>query len=76
MAGLLQLRCAMPDLCLHLAEQFQLGQQLQIAGVGANMKSGGNKSVEQRLDTAARLAARGGPMDAEARERLLRRMQK
>jgi transcriptional regulator len=52
------------------------GLRLQIEAVRAKMKYGGNKSVEQRLDIASRLAERAGPMDAAARERLLQRMEK
>jgi transcriptional regulator len=51
------------------------GLRLTIEAVRAKMKYGGNKSVEQRRDIAARLAERAGPMDAEARARLLQRMQ-
>ena len=51
------------------------GVRLQIEAVRAKMKYGGNKSVEHRHEIAAHLAERAGPMDAEARARLLRRMQ-
>ena len=51
------------------------GLRLQIEAVRAKMKYGGNKSVEQRHEIAEHLAERAGPMDAEARERLLRRIE-
>lgn len=49
------------------------GVRLTIEEVLAKMKYGGNKPAEQRAQIAARLAERGGTMDAAARDHLLRR---
>lgn len=49
------------------------GLRLTIVEVLAKMKYGGNKDVEQRTRIAEALAQRGGPLDAAAREQLLRR---
>jgi transcriptional regulator len=49
------------------------GLRLSIVEVLAKMKYGGNKGSEQRSRIAAALAERGGPLDAAAREQLLRR---
>lgn len=49
------------------------GLRLTIEEVLAKMKYGGNKTPEQRALIAQRLLERDGPMDAEAREHLLRR---
>lgn len=49
------------------------GVRLTIEEVLAKMKYGGNKSPEQRGQIADRLTERGGPMDAAAREHVLRR---
>jgi transcriptional regulator len=50
------------------------GLRLTITDVQAKFKYGGNKTREHRVDIAAALAQRGGPMDAAARERLLGRL--
>jgi transcriptional regulator len=50
------------------------GLRLQIEGVRAKMKYGGNKSSEQRHEIADHLAERRGPLDAAARSHLLRRL--
>jgi transcriptional regulator len=50
------------------------GLRLRVEAVRAKMKYGGNKTTEQRLDIADRLAQRDGPLDAAAREQLLGRM--
>lgn len=49
------------------------GLRLTIETVLAKMKYGGNKRPEQRQVIAERLAERGAPRDADAREHLLRR---
>lgn len=49
------------------------GLRLAIREVTAKFKYGGNVDAEHRLAIADRLARRGGPPDAEAREHLLRR---
>lgn len=49
------------------------GLRLHVEAVRAKMKYGGNKTPEQRGLIAERLLERDGPMDAEAREHLLRR---
>lgn len=49
------------------------GVRLTIHEVLAKMKYGGNRSVEKRAEIADRLSERGGPMDAAARDNLLRR---
>ena len=49
------------------------GLRLHVGSVRAKMKYGGNKTSEHRAAIAGRLAARGGPLDGAARERLLRR---
>lgn len=50
------------------------GLRLQVEGVRAKMKYGGNKTVQHREQIAGHLAARDAPLDREAREHLLRRM--
>ena len=50
------------------------GLRLTITDVRAKFKYGGNKSVDHRLEIARALAARGAPMDAGARRRLLGRL--
>ena len=50
------------------------GLVCRIEEVHAKFKFGGNRTVEHRVRIAERLAARGGPNDAEAREQLLRRI--
>ena len=50
------------------------GLRLHVQGVRAKMKYGGNKTAEQRRDIADRLAHRDGPLDAAARDQLLRRL--
>ena len=47
------------------------GLRLHIESVRAKTKYGGNKSPEHRADIADHLAERDGPMDREARARLL-----
>jgi transcriptional regulator len=47
--------------------------RLHIESVRAKQKYGGNKTVDHREAIADRLAQRGGPMDAAARDHLLRR---
>jgi transcriptional regulator len=49
------------------------GLRLAVREVTAKFKYGGNVDLEHRLAVAERLAARGGPGDASAREQLLRR---
>jgi transcriptional regulator len=49
------------------------GLVLTITGVRAKFKYAGNKEPRHRQILAGRLAARGGPADAAAREHLLRR---
>jgi transcriptional regulator len=49
------------------------GLVLHLESVRAKQKYGGNKTVEHRRDIADRLAERHGPMDAAARDQLLRR---
>ncbi len=51
------------------------GLRLHIEGVRAKMKYGGNKDPDHRRGIADHLAERDGPMDAAAREHLLRRME-
>ena len=50
------------------------GLELTVTGVRAKFKYGGNKDPEHRELLAQRLAQRGGPADAAAREHLLRRL--
>jgi len=50
------------------------GLRLNIESVRAKMKYGGNKTPEHRLEIADHLTERGGPMDAAARDNLLRRL--
>lgn len=49
------------------------GVRLHVREVKAKLKYGGNRPPAHRLRVAERLAGRDGPMDAEAREHLLRR---
>ena len=49
------------------------GLRLTAREVVGKFKYGGNVDLEHRLSVAERLAARGGPGDAAAREHLLRR---
>lgn len=49
------------------------GLRLEVTGVRAKFKYGGNKTAEHRAVIAERLAGRDGPMDREARDHLLRR---
>jgi len=49
------------------------GLRLTITSVNAKFKYGGNKTAEHRAEIAAALQARGGPMDATARRRVLSR---
>ena len=50
------------------------GLRLHVEAVRAKMKYGGNKTPEQRRDIAAHLADRNAPLDAVARQHLLRRL--
>jgi transcriptional regulator len=50
------------------------GLRLHIESVRAKMKYGGNKTPEHRLEIADHLTDRDGPMDAAARDNLLRRL--
>nr|BFE66265.1 FMN-binding negative transcriptional regulator [Dactylosporangium thailandense] len=49
------------------------GIELTVTAVAGKFKYGGNRTPEHRHELAARLAARNGPMDAGARDHLLRR---
>ncbi len=49
------------------------GLRGEIQDVRAKFKFGGNKTREQRIRIAERLASRGGPRDADARAHLVRR---
>ncbi len=51
------------------------GLRLHLEGVRAKMKYGGNKDAEHRHQIADQLAERDGPMDAAARDQLLRRLE-
>ncbi|WP_027860979.1 FMN-binding negative transcriptional regulator [Marmoricola sp. URHB0036] len=51
------------------------GLRLHVEGVRAKMKYGGNKPPEHRLEIADHLTERNGPMDAAARDHLLRRLE-
>ncbi len=46
---------------------------LTMTGVHAKFTQGSNKTTEHRVDIAAALQSRNGPMDAAARRRLLGR---
>ena len=48
------------------------GARLRVTGVRAKLKYGGNRPAEHRERVALRLGERDGPMDAAARERVLR----
>ena len=50
------------------------GLRITITSVRAKLKFGGNRSGDQRKAIAARLDDRAGPLDAEARAVLLRRL--
>jgi transcriptional regulator len=49
------------------------GIELTVTGVRAKFKYGGNKTLDHRGTIAGHLADRDGPMDAAARDHLLRR---
>jgi transcriptional regulator len=49
------------------------GLVVHLESVRAKQKYGGNKTLDHRRDIADRLAERSGPMDAAARQQLLRR---
>lgn len=49
------------------------GIRLSVTDVRAKFKFGANRTVEHRRAVATKLAERGGPLDLEAREHLLRR---
>ena len=51
------------------------GLRLHVEAVRAKMKYGGNKEPNHRHEIAERLAVRDGPMDAQARAHLLRRLE-
>ena len=48
--------------------------RLHVEAIRAKMKYGGNKTAEHRREIAGHLADRDGPMDAAARDHLLRRL--
>jgi transcriptional regulator len=50
------------------------GLRLTVESVRAKMKYGGNKTPDHRHEIADHLAERDGPMDAQARSHLLRRL--
>lgn len=50
------------------------GVELRIRDVQAKFKYGGNRPPQHRRNVADRLAERGGPLDAEVREQVLRRL--
>ena len=50
------------------------GLRLHVESVRAKMKYGGNKTPEHRREIADHLTERDGPMDAAARDNLLRRL--
>ncbi|WP_426506253.1 FMN-binding negative transcriptional regulator [Dactylosporangium sp. McL0621] len=50
------------------------GIELTITAVAGKFKYGGNRTTEHRHELAAHLETRNGPMDAEARAHLLRRI--
>ena len=50
------------------------GIRLHVTDVRAKFKFGANRTVEHRQAIAAKLAERGGPLDAEARANLMRRI--
>lgn len=50
------------------------GLRLEVTGVRAKFKYGGNKTPDHREVIAGRLTQRNGPMDDKARDHLLRRM--
>lgn len=52
------------------------GVRIHLEQVRAKMKYGGNKPADHRRRIAGELAARGGPLDAAARARLLARTDK
>ena len=62
----------------HESDRRQLpgirGLRLSIESVRAKMKYGGNKTPEHREQIADHLAERNGPLDAAARDHLLRRL--
>ncbi|MFI5254272.1 MAG: FMN-binding negative transcriptional regulator, partial [Candidatus Limnocylindrales bacterium] len=51
------------------------GVRLAVRSAQAKFKFGGNKSAAHRLLIAERLQERGRPLDLEARDYLLRRLQ-
>jgi len=51
------------------------GIRLSVTDVRAKFKFGANRTVEHRAAVAAKLAERGRPLDVEARENVLRRIQ-
>lgn len=62
------------DPSAHLRELPGIrGLRLAVREVTAKFKYGGNVDLEHRMAVAERLAARGGPGDASARQQLLRR---
>jgi transcriptional regulator len=67
-----------PPSTTHETDRRQLpgirGLRLHVEEVRAKMKYGGNKTAEHRTAIAAHLEERDGPLDAVAREHLLRRM--
>ena len=52
------------------------GIRLSVTDVRAKFKFGANRTVEHRTAVAAKLAERGRPLDVEARENVLRRIER
>jgi len=52
------------------------GIEMRIVDVRAKFKFGGNRTSEHRQRIAERLAERAGPLDLEARDHLLRRLER
>ena len=52
------------------------GIRLSVTDVRAKFKFGANRTVEHRTVVAAKLAERGRPLDVEARENVLRRIER
>ncbi len=50
------------------------GVRPTVTGVRAKLNYCGNRTAEQRTTIAKSLAGRGGPLDAEARDHLMRRL--
>lgn len=66
-----------PDLDHYARRLPQIrGLRLEVTAVRGKFKYGGNKERDHRAVIASRLADRDGPMDAQAREHLLRRSER